>query len=148
MLGETGPVSVYDRGDIKTVVLEVPGHSADELLNVLSEKDTTISYRVMEGTATPSVSPTSGSGRLIAAIPVNRFTMGSGPLAKDDQIDLRFYIPNAEKTPVPVDFLVVKVVELYSNQGPITTGNWEAVKTILVEFAADQESANAGRPWS
>jgi hypothetical protein len=77
------------------------------------------------------------------AIPIDQWTAGTGPLAAGDFVQVFVYRPGTggAPTPAPVRFLNLRVLELWSDKGLISSLNWNAVKTVIVEISADEAPA-------
>lgn len=134
LLGTSGPVSIYQRSDIKTVVLGVQREMAAELQSVLLVKDAQITYQIVAGDPATAATAAVPSGFLQVMVPMDQFTPGTGPFSPGDYIDLTIHYPGEDgKTLEAVAFLNVRVTDLLSVNGSISPRNWNAIQTILLE---------------
>jgi hypothetical protein len=160
LLGDNGPVSVFQRSDIKIIVLAVPAEIAEELQSVLALEASTIAYSLLPA-ATPALKditetllPDAGQGvvdgtpstatpspaEIYVTLPIDKLTGGTGPLAIGEYIAVDVYVPAGDdpSLPEPVSFPSLRVAGLFSDTGPVSTINWNAVQEILVEVSAEE----------
>jgi hypothetical protein len=139
LLGISGPVSLYQRADIKTIVLEVHKDRAAEIQSVISAKDAEITYQVVEGYPAETPNPPAPDGFVQLPIPLDRFTAGTGPFSPGDYLNVTVhYIGTDGKTLVPVSFPNMKVTGLMSINGSIAPSNWNAIQNVILEVPADR----------
>ena len=160
LLGDYGPVSVFQRSDIKTIVLAVPAHLADELQSVLALEESTIAYSLLPtpSAATPEMSDTSlavkedetaaasqatvapSPVKVFISIPIDALTIGTGPLAVGDSVEVFVYETTGAGTPAPTpaSFPNLIVARLLSDAGPVSAINWNAVRRVIVEVSVQE----------